>query len=168
MARLAGLAGWVAGLVVSPVQAQSDGCARTVRSDPPGQVIVCADGLTIHAEADSTFGLLDRRRDGRPEAVRLDARGLLIEVPAGRGGGFQILTPHAIAAVRGTVWAVDVTTEQTSVFVRRGSVRVRRPGGRPVMLRAGDGVDVRPGSDPPVVQRWRPARVAALLARFGR
>lgn len=154
-------------LAASAAQAQTRGCTRADTAAPPGQAIVCADGLTIRAERDSAFRLLDRDGDGRPDAARLDGRALLVASPP-RGGGFQILTPHAIAAVRGTVWAVDVAPGRTSVFVRRGRVAVRRPGGRSVTLGAGDGVDVEARSGPLAVTRWPPERVSALLARFGR
>src|SRR5215204_4369621 len=40
----------------------------------------------------------------------------------GRRSGFQVLTPHAIASVRGTIYAVDVSAGQTSVFVAQGRV----------------------------------------------
>ena len=165
-----GLGAWIGAAAVFAVgtlgaSAQTSGCTLTQRSDPPGQVLACRDGLTIRTEPGSALSLSDRNRDGIPEAARLDGRGALIEAPPGRGG-FQIQTPHAVAVVRGTVWAVDVTEERTSVFVERGRVAVRRPGGRPVELAAGDGVDVAPGTEPLVVKRWAPARAAALLARF--
>ena len=53
---------------------------------------------------------------------------------------FQILTPHAIAAVRGTKWAVEVGTGKTSTLVLVGAVNVRRPSAqRGVTLRPGEG-----------------------------
>ncbi|AWN40438.1 FecR domain-containing protein [Methylobacterium durans] len=167
--RIAGsftrVAAFAVALIGGPVSAQTQGCILAQRSDPPGQVLTCRDGLVIRTEPGSALSLSDRNRDGIPEAARLDAKGTLIQAPPGRGG-FQIRTPHAVAVVRGTVWAVDVTEEQTSVFVETGRVAVRRPGGRPVELGAGDGVDVKPGQNPLVVKRWSAARAAALLARF--
>ena len=78
------------------------------------------------------------------------------------------LTPHAIATVRGTQFAVDVDAGVTSVFVVEGSVEVsRRDGPATVLLGPGEGVDVRPG-EPLVVREWPQPRVNALLARFGR
>jgi ferric-dicitrate binding protein FerR (iron transport regulator) len=98
--------------------------------------------------------------------MALTSRGLLIEVTRRRR--FQILTPHAIASVRGTMFAVDVTAERTSVFVVRGRTRVEsRSVSGAVVLGSGDGVDVTPGQLL-VVRRWSAERVAALLARFGR
>lgn len=159
------LLGLLGVLLATGVQAQTTGCTTTERSDPPGRVLTCPGGLVIRAEADSSFSLVEK--DGRPVAANLGAKALLIELPPSKRG-FQILTPHAIAAVRGTVWAVDVGAGQTSVFVRRGKVAVRRPSGRAVVLGAGDGVDVSAGGGDLSVTRWKPARVAALLARFGR
>jgi ferric-dicitrate binding protein FerR (iron transport regulator) len=91
-------------------------------------------------------------------------------VRTGSAGGpaFQIRTPHAIASVRGTLFAVDITAGRTAVFAAEGSVRVRQIGTiDSVTLRAGQGVDVAPGQ-PLVVRRWGTPRVEALLARFGR
>lgn len=164
--RFAGLLAVVGCLVATPSRAQTAGCTETQRFDPPGRVLTCPGGLVIRAEADTAFSLIDKNGGGRPRGANLGAKGLFIEVRPG-GGGFQILTPHAIAGVRGTIWAVDVGADKTSVFVRRGRVAVSRPGRRPVTLGTGDGVDVSAAAGDLTVTRWKPARVAALLARFG-
>ncbi len=82
---------------------------------------------------------------------------------------FQILTPEAIAAVRGTTWAVEVEPGKTSVLVVAGKVEVQaRRSGAAVSLGPGEGVDVA-GAEPTLqVNRWGEARVRRLLARFGR
>ena len=145
------------------------GCTLATLADPPRQVLRCADGLSLTAEAGAAYRPVDRNRDGRPEAVELTDRAFLIDLPPGRARGrFQILAPHAIASVRGTVWAVDVTPRRSSVFVERGVVAVRRPGVPEVVLRAGDGVDVEEGATRLEVKSWSPQRAAALLARLGR
>src|SRR3712207_6212641 len=144
VAAAVAMAAAIAVAAPSPAAAQA-GCAVTTYTDPPREVLRCPDGLSITAERASDYRLIDRNRDGRPEAAELKARALLIESRPGRGG-FQILTPHAIATVRGTTWAVDVAEARTSVFVREGAVGVTRPGERAgVTLRAGDGVDVAAG-----------------------
>ena len=77
-------------------------------------------------------------------------------------------TPQAIAAVRGTKWAVDAAEGKTSVFVVNGRVAVgRRTGSHSVTLGAGEGVDVEATRGPLTVKRWPAARVAALMARLG-
>jgi ferric-dicitrate binding protein FerR (iron transport regulator) len=76
------------------------------------------------------------------------------------------MTPQAIAAVRGTKWAVDTAEGKTSVFVVNGQVSVaRRAGANRVVLGPGEGVDVE-ATGVLTVKRWPPARVAALLARL--
>ena len=162
----------VAALALAPMQvsAQTPRCAATTYTDPPRQVLHCADGLTITAEQGSAYRLVDRDRDGKPEAAELSTRALLVESsPGRRGGRFQILTPHATAAVRGTVWAVDVSPARTSVFVQRGVVAVGRPGSpEMVALRAGEGIDVDAAGGALEVKRWSTERATHLLARFGR
>lgn len=159
----------IAAAATIPVAAaQTARCTTTAYTDPPRQVLRCADGLTIHAERNADYRLVDDDGDGQPEAAELNGRALLIEFPAGRRGRFQILTPHAIAAVRGTIWAVDVGASRSSIFVERGAVAVSRRGGVSVVLNAGEGVDVEAGQSPLKVNRWGTRRVLALKARFGR
>ncbi len=151
-------------------RAQGPGCVLQPTGAPARQVLRCQDGLTVEAEAGAVYTLVDRNQDGTPDSVNLRNRALLIEVEArSRGSHFQVLTPQAIAAVRGTQWAVDVAGSKISVFVLSGRVGVRRPNTRRgVELGPGEGVDVEPGAALLTVRRWPTARANALLARFGR
>ncbi|CAH1658446.1 FecR family protein [Hyphomicrobiales bacterium] len=148
-------------------EAQTTGCATSAGS--AGQTVLRCRSVTIEVARGASAGLVDNNGDGEPDAVEVSAGAVYIAYqPSGRGR-FQVQTPHAVASVRGTTWAVDVTPGQSAVFVRDGRVGVTRvQGGRSVVLNAGEGVDVGPGSAPLVVNRWGAARVAALLARFGR
>ena len=151
-------------------QAQEVGCRLQPAGSPARQVLRCHDGVTIEADPGADFTLLDRNRDGQPDAATLRSRALLVDVQARSGRrGFQVLTPQAIAAVRGTRWAVDVSGSKTSVFVLNGRVAVRRPNvRRGVELGPGEGVDVEAGDRAAlIVKRWPKPRVNALLGRFG-
>jgi ferric-dicitrate binding protein FerR (iron transport regulator) len=132
------------------------------------QTLHCETAITIVAESGAKFELRDRNRDGHVDSVELSNKALLLEVPTKPGRAkFDVVTPQAIAAVRGTKWAVDAEGAKTSVFVVDGRVSVARPAGRgSVVLGAGDGVDVEPSGDL-IVKRWPPARVTALMARLG-
>jgi ferric-dicitrate binding protein FerR (iron transport regulator) len=151
---------------IAAAQPASQGCAS---ENSPGmtQTLHCEAGITIVAEDGAKYTLQSGRK-GRVDAVELDGKALLIEATPKPGGNkFQVVTPQAIAAVRGTKWAVDVAGDKTSVFVVNGQVGVgRRTGGRGVTLGPGEGVDVE-ASAPLTVKRWAPARVSALLARLG-
>ena len=131
------------------------------------QTLRCEGGVTIVAENGARFTLLDRDGNGRVDSVELSSKALLLEVPKKAGGNrFEVVTPQAIAAVRGTKWAVDVTEGKSSVFVVNGRVSVaRRAGANRVVLGPGEGVDVE-ATGALIVKRWPPARVAALLARL--
>jgi FecR protein. len=133
------------------------------------QTLRCEGGVTIVAESGARFTLLDRDGNGRVDSVELSSKALLLEVPKKPGGNrFEVITPQAIAAVRGTKWAVDATEGKSSVFVVNGRVSVaRRVGANRVVLRPGEGVDVET-TGALTVKRWPPARVAALLARLAR
>ena len=145
---------------------QIAGCTSTVVAGPPRTVFRCSGGLIIEAEASATFNASESRSGGVISSIELKSRGILVELTRHRR--FQILTPHAIASVRGTIFAVDVTPAQTSVLVASGRTRVTRRGQpEAVNLGRGEGVDVSPGS-PLVVRRWPLERAAALLGRFGR
>ena len=132
------------------------------------QTLRCETSITIVSENGAKFELRDRNRDGQIDSVELSNKALLLEVPKKPGRArFEVVTPQAIAAVRGTQWAVDAEGGKTSVFVVDGRVNVARAGGRGrVDLGPGDGVDVE-ASGELVVKRWPPARVAALMARLG-
>jgi ferric-dicitrate binding protein FerR (iron transport regulator) len=145
------------------------GCQAEALQDPPRTVLTCPNGVKITAEEGTSFDLLDRNGAEGPEAATLDGNALLLEAPPGAAeGGFEVITPQAIAAVRGTKWAVDVAGDTTSVFVVDGRVAVSRQAGEPgVELGPGEGVDVDAGTAQLTVRRWGAARVAALLARFG-
>ena len=156
----------LASIETAIAQQADQGCSS---ENSPGmtQTLHCDGGITIVAENGAHY-TLHRGRQGRVDAVELDSKALLVEVPPKAGGNtFQVITPQAIAAVRGTKWAVDVNGDKSSVFVVHGQVGVtRRTRGRGVTLRAGDGVDVEAGA-PLEVKRWAPARASALLARLG-
>ncbi len=128
----------------------------------------CDNGITIVAENGARFELKDANRDGHIDSVELSSKALLIEVPKKPGGNpFKVLTPQAIAAVRGTKWAVDVAEAKTAVFVADGRVGVsRRARGRGVVLGPGQGVDVE-ATGPLTVKTWGQPRVDALMARLG-
>ncbi|MCP3477421.1 FecR domain-containing protein [Bradyrhizobium sp. CCGUVB1N3] len=129
----------------------------------------CDNGITIVAENGARFELKDANRDGHIDSVELSSKALLVEVPKKPGGNpFKVLTPQAIAAVRGTKWAVDAADgSKTSVFVADGRVGVsQRARGRAVLLGPGEGVDVETTSMAEV-KRWGQPRIDALMARLG-
>ncbi|MCK1744895.1 FecR domain-containing protein [Bradyrhizobium sp. 139] len=128
----------------------------------------CDGGITIVAESGARFELKDANRDGHIDSIELSSKALLVEVPRKPGGNpFKVLTPQAIAAVRGTRWAVDVAEAKTAVFVADGRVGVsRRARGRGVVLGPGEGVDVE-ATGPLTVKTWGQPRVDALMARLG-
>ena len=157
--------------------AAPDALAQSASACPSGktvavslQVLQCPKGLTITLEAGASLTLRDSDGNGAPESSLLDGKAILIEGPdGGAAAEFEVVTPQAIAAVRGTRWAVDAQDGKTSVFVVRGQVDVRRAagGGEGVTLGPGEGVDVDAAAGPLVVRRWPAARVDALLARLG-
>lgn len=166
-----GILAFAALLFLAPSQlaAQGAACLLQPTGFPPRQVVKCGGGLTIEAETGADYTLIDHDRDGIPDAASLRGGALLVNAPPRPGKrGFQVHTPQAIAAVRGTEWAVDVPGPKTAVFVVSGLVSVRHPRQPAVSLGPGEGVDVEPGTAPLQVKRWPAERAAALLARFGR
>ena len=147
--------------------ATNAGCTSSA-SAAGTQIWRCDNGITIVAENGARFELKDANRDGHIDSVELSSKALLVEVPKKPGGNpFKVLTPQAIAAVRGTRWAVDVAEAKTSVFVADGRVGVsRRARGRAVVLGPGEGVDVET-TGPLTVKTWGQPRVDALMARLG-
>lgn len=164
------LAGLFAGVcLVETALAQDAGCRLVPVAGTTRQILKCREGLTITMEEGARFTLKDNDRNGSADAVRLRSKALLLDAPSGSvPGGFAVVTPQAIAAVRGTKWVVDVGQGKTSVFVLRGRVAVQRPASTAgVVLAPGEGVDVEAGTAPLTVKRWPAKRVTALMARFG-
>lgn len=153
--------------LASAQPAANSGCTASLAAAGT-QVWRCDNGITIVAENGARFELKDANRDGHIDSVELSSKALLVEVPKKtRRTPFKVLTPQAIAAVRGTKWAVDAADAKTSVFVADGRVGVtRRAGGRGVVLGPGEGVDVEP-TGPLTVKTWGQPRVDALMARLG-
>jgi ferric-dicitrate binding protein FerR (iron transport regulator) len=153
---------------VAMAQPANMGCSSDNPASTP-QTLKCDGGVTIVAENGARFTLQDRDGNGRVDSVELSNKALLLEVPKKSGRNhFQVMTPQAIAAVRGTKWAVDAADGKTSVFVVGGKVSVARQAGADrVVLGPGEGVDVE-GPGALIVKRWPPARVAALMARLAR
>ena len=155
------------GVDVASAQQATPGCSSEQKPNA-ALTLRCRDGLIIVAEDGAKFTLQRRGKSGEVDAVDLQSKALLVDAPRQKGQNrFRVITPQAIAAVRGTKWAVDAQQSRTSVLVLSGQVAVRRPGGgAQVVLGAGEGVDVEPGSDALVVKRWPQPRVDALLARL--
>jgi hypothetical protein len=152
---------------IARAQPANMGCATESPANAP-QTLRCEGGVTIVAENGARFTLQDRDGNGRVDSVELSSKALLLEAPGRQGGNrFRVITPQAIAAVRGTKWAVDAAEGKTSVFVVNGRVAVgRRTGSHTVTLGRGEGVDVE-AAGPLTIKRWPAARVAALMARLG-
>lgn len=157
----------------SAALAQGGGCVLIPdKHHPEDRILRCGSDLTVRPAAGTAYHPIDRGEPGPPPAVQLDGGDLLIEFHGStRRRDFQILTPEAIASVRGTRWAIERMPGQTSILVLRGAVEVTRAGGNAgasVVLRRGQGVDVAAGDAPLEVKRWKRERVKALLARFPR
>jgi hypothetical protein len=137
--------------------------------NPTEKVMRCGDNLTVRAAPGTRYRVVDQKDKEMPKALQLDSGALMVEFQGtDTQKDFQILTPHAIAAVRGTKWVVEVTPSRSSTLVISGRVAVKRPQAEEiVVLGPGQGVDVTPGRGPLVVNRWAARRVRALLARFG-
>jgi FecR protein len=136
---------------------------------PSEKILQCGETLTVRAAPGARYQPLYKKGDALPVGIRLNDGALLIEYhPASPQEKFQILTPLAIAAVRGTKWAMDVTKAQTSTLVLNGAVAVtNRRLNKFVVLTEGQGVDITPNDTSVVQKTWGEARVRALLSRFG-
>ena len=170
LARMTCVAVICGGLGVGAASAQpaTMGCSSEQPANA-AQTLHCRGGLTIVVENGATYTLQSHSGNGNVDSVDLQSKALLVDAPKQRGKDrFEVTTPQAIAAVRGTKWAVDSQETRTSVLVLRGQVAVRRrTADGQVLLGPGQGVDVDPGNGPLVVKRWPQPRVDALLARLG-
>jgi FecR protein len=167
---------------VAPAVAQTSACTLVPdKRNPNDKILRCGTELTVTPAPGTVYRPGPAGADGLPTSVQLDSGALLIEFNPRRRQEFQILTPQAIASVRGTKWAMDVTSAQTSTLVLSGEVAVARKNeAENVLVGPGQGVDIEipPGGfasrslspyrpDPIIVKPWGAARVKALLDRFG-
>lgn len=133
--------------------------------------IELVDGTIVSVGENSRVRVADIATAAAPATrVELISGALrLLVVKATPGARFEVETETAIAAVRGTDWAVEATRDNTGVVVLTGSVEVRGrgpAGGSAVLLSQPEaGTDVRRGGAPTPPARWGPPRLAALLAR---
>src|SRR5437763_9315878 len=135
------------GVDVASAQQTSMGCSSEQRPNAP-QTLRCRGDLIIVAEDGAKFTLQSHDRSGDVDAVDLQSKALLVDAPKQKPKHrFQVITPQAIAAVRGTKWAVAAQESRTSVLVLSGQVAGRRTSGAgQVRLGASDGVDLYRGS----------------------
>lgn len=173
-------------LVPDKAAAQAPPCnLGTIAGRPEVQALQCGDELTIIAETAADVRVSTSAAGQWTATVNSGAAEFQFRASA-RQPGFQILTPHAVAAVRGTTWAVDVGAANTALFVEEGAVAVDDfRGFGPVLVKRGQGVvagneapgatrslgrgpGVAQGGEPLVPTRWAPTRVKALMARLGR
>ena len=133
-------------------------------------MLQCGASVTAHLAIGTVVHPVGGVEASAPAALSLTRGAVLIEFQPQPGAeNFQILTPEAITAVRGTTWAVEVERGKSSVLVVAGKVEVQaRHGGADVSLGPGEGVDVVGSARTLEVKRWGEARVRRLLARFGR
>jgi ferric-dicitrate binding protein FerR (iron transport regulator) len=161
----------------APALAQSGACVLSPdRRNPNQRILRCGSELTITAAPGTVYRPAAAGDDGLPASVQLDSGALLIEFNSKKRHELQILTPQAVASVRGTKWAMEVKPGQTSTLVLAGEVTVARKNDpEKVVVGPGQGVDIsglgRPRSmygqpEPIAVRQWAPGRVKELLARF--
>jgi hypothetical protein len=160
-----------AAAIAGSTPAQAAGACALVPNDhvPSEKMLQCGENLTVRAAEGARYQPLYKKGDPLPVGIRLNEGALLIEFhPAKPQEKFQILTPLAVAAVRGTKWAMEVTTAQTSTLVVNGVVAVtNRRLNQFVVLTEGLGVDITPTDTTVVKKTWGDERVRALLSRFG-
>lgn len=137
--------------------------------DPSLKVLQCGQELTVRPASGAQYRPLYRKSQQLPSAIQLNDGALLIEFhPSSQQNKFQILTPLAIAAVRGTKWAMEVTSARTSTLVLDGTVAVtNRRLNQYVLLTEGRGVDITTSDTYITQKQWGEARIRALLSRFG-
>ncbi len=141
----------------------------TLRTGPDARVTLdCDNDLRVVVGPASDFVVL-RLLEEAPQTLGLrlmrGIAGFFFDGGAD-GAGVQVRTPSAVAAVRSTEWAMQVSDGASAVFAREGAVFVFGETGT-VELRPGDGVDVSPeGAIGPVV-RWGQPRIDLFAALLG-
>lgn len=106
---------------------------------------------------------IDRFVAGRDATLTLEKGPVVIERSKGAERQFEIKTPYALLAARGTEFFCGPSKGVVGVFVKTGIVDVITRHGS-VRLKAGEGTDfAAPGDPPSPVKKWAPARVDAAF-----
>jgi len=93
-----------------------------IRTGKKGKAeIVFTDGNIVELTPSSKLKI--GKITGNKQELNLNMGGVLIKVK--RGEGFQIATRHAVCAVRGTEFAVEVSKDNTHVGVFEGKVSLK-------------------------------------------
>ena len=146
----------------SDVIVSGTGKARIGLND--GTIICIGENSRVQlAEYQSTANGLKTRLGLKAGVLRL------LVNPWNTGGQFEVESEVALAAVRGTDWLIEVTPQQTSVAILRGTVAVSGRGAvttaAVLLTTPGQGTDVRRGEPPTPVATWGAARLASTVAR---
>ena len=127
--------------------------------------------LTIHLGENTRLRLGERVRiivdrylvDAGGE-FRLEAGGMLFDRPSATPSPVQVRSPFGLIAVRGTRFFAGPSASVFGVFVERGTVAVSAAG-REVVVRPGQGTDIRrPGEPPTPTRAWGEPRIRDALA----
>lgn len=107
---------------------------------------------------------ISRLVPGVAAAATLQAGPALIERGPGAEPDFELRSPFALLAARGTTFFAGLSNGAFAVYVREGAVNVRTRRGT-VTVRAGEGTDIKsPGAAPTPVKHWGQSRIDAALA----
>lgn len=137
----------------------------------------CADGSSIVVAADSQLRIdAFEAADGKRQQARLFLQLGLIGQKVTPGGGWNVRTPSAVTAVRGTEYAVEVGgAGATAVLMQSGSVEVQPVQAQtrsigaalPMIALAGlMGTDCQVGKGCSNAAPWPAERVKATLDRL--
>lgn len=136
----------------------------------------CRDGSSLVMAANSRLRIeaFEMQSDGKRAEARFHLTLGLIGQKVSSGGGWNVRTPSAVTAVRGTEYAIEVSEEKTAVLMQSGSVDVRpaAPQSRslaavlPLVALAGAlGTDCAQGKCTPAAP-WSAERVKSTLDRL--
>jgi len=131
-------------------------------------LIKLADGSLIRLEKNSNLFFNKLSHYGKTGMVdthlRLKKGSLSTEVtPLVKGSSYEITTPSAVAAVRGTKFRLETTPQETKVEVTEGSVKFSHKYGNAI-VNSGEGARIRQGSTT-IERSTLPAAPEALFAK---
>ena len=98
-------------------------CEPMKLTKPRRIVYQCAGGMVLEAAAATALGVVQIGRGDQSSETSKKAFGVVVVSP-NRSSPFQIRSPNAIAAVRGTVSINDATEGKTSISFRGDAVKM--------------------------------------------
>lgn len=110
-----------------------------IQTGTRGRVTLVRTGAILIVDPQSRLVLPERHAPGIASTIHQSSGRVLYQIESSRSGPFEVLAPSLIAGVKGTIFLVGISADESVVIVDRGLVGVTpRAGGEQADVAAGE------------------------------